>query len=67
MEILRRGDEIALREPRRNLGRTFAALAATRSDFMSRGRQDQPRQKRDAPDETQVKRFRGSGGETEIR
>ena len=67
VEILRRGGEIVLREPKRNLGRAFAALAAMPNDFMSQGRQDQPPQERDAPDEAQVKRFRVAGGETEIR
>jgi antitoxin VapB len=48
VEILRRGDEIVLREPKRNLSRAFTALAAMPRDFMSHGRQDQPPQKRDA-------------------
>lgn len=47
VEIFRRGDEIVLREPRRNLGRAFAALAAMPEDFMSEGRQDEAPQKRD--------------------
>jgi antitoxin VapB len=47
VEILRRGREIVLREPKRNLGRAFAALAGMPNDFMSGGRQDQPPQKRD--------------------
>jgi len=46
VEILRRGNEIVLREPKRNLGRAFAALAAMPNDFMSHGRQDRPPQKR---------------------
>jgi antitoxin VapB len=46
VEILRRGREIVLREPKRNLGRAFAALAAMPEDFMSGGRQDQVPQKR---------------------
>ena len=49
VEILRRGREIVLREPPRNLGRAFAALAGMPKDFMSGGRQDQAPQKRDAP------------------
>jgi len=48
VEIFRRGDEIVLREPKRNLGRAFAALAAMPEDFMSEGRQEQPPQQRDA-------------------
>jgi len=48
VEVLRRGDEIVLREPKRNLSRAFTALAAMPRDFMSHGRQDQPPQKRDA-------------------
>jgi antitoxin VapB len=48
VEILRRGREIVLREPRRNLGRAFAVLAGMPSDFMSGGRQDQTPQERDA-------------------
>ncbi len=46
VEILRRGDEIVLREPRRNLGRAFAALAAMPKDFLSHRRPAQPPQKR---------------------
>lgn len=48
VEILRRGHEIVLREPKRNLGQAFAALAAMPEDFMADGRQDQAPQKRDA-------------------
>jgi antitoxin VapB len=48
VEIFRRGDEIVLRKPKRNLGGAFAALAAMPNDFMSHGRRDQPPQKRDA-------------------
>ena len=48
VEIFRRGEEIVLRKPKRNLERAFAALAAMPNDFMSHGRQDQPPQKRDA-------------------
>jgi antitoxin VapB len=48
VEILRRGDEIVLREPKRSLGHAFAALAALPGDFLSEGRQDQVPQKRDA-------------------
>jgi antitoxin VapB len=48
VEILRRGDEIVLREPKRNLGQAFAALGAMPNDFMAEGRRDEPPQKRDA-------------------
>jgi antitoxin VapB len=48
VEIMRRGDEVVLREPKRNLGQAFAALAAMPEDFMAEGRQDQPPQKRAA-------------------
>ncbi len=47
VEILRRGREIVLREPKRNLSRAFAALAGMPKDFMSGGRQDQAPQERD--------------------
>ena len=48
VEIFRRGDEVVLREPRRNLGRAFDILATMPEDYMSEGRQDQVPQKRDA-------------------
>ncbi|HLQ51296.1 MAG TPA: type II toxin-antitoxin system VapB family antitoxin [Terriglobales bacterium] len=47
VEIFRRGEEIVLKEPRRNLSHAFAALAAMPEDFMAEGRQDEPPQKRD--------------------
>jgi antitoxin VapB len=47
VEILRRGREIVLREPKRNLGQAFAALGAMPEDFMADGRQDSAPQKRD--------------------
>ena len=47
VEILRRGREVVLREPKRNLGGAFEALADMPKDFMSGGRQDQPPQERD--------------------
>jgi antitoxin VapB len=47
VEILRRGHEIVLREPKRNLGQAFAALGSMPEDFMAEGRQDQAPQKRD--------------------
>ena len=48
VEILRRGAEIVLREPKRNLGQVFAVLGAMPEDFMAEGRQDEIPQKRDA-------------------
>jgi antitoxin VapB len=48
VEILRRGNEIVLKEPRRNLIQAFAALGAMPEDFMAEGRQDQIPQKREA-------------------
>jgi antitoxin VapB len=48
VEIFRRGDEIVLREPRRNLGSAFDALAGMPNDFMAEGRHDQPPQEREA-------------------
>jgi antitoxin VapB len=48
VEIIRRGHEIVLREPKRNLGRAFEALAGMPKDFMSGGRQDRAPQERDA-------------------
>ena len=47
VEILRRGDEIVLRKPKRNLARAFDALAALPDDFMADGRQDEPPQERE--------------------
>lgn len=44
VEILRRGDEVVLREPKGNLSRAFAALAAMPDDFLVEGRKDQPPQ-----------------------
>ena len=46
VEILRRGNETILREPKRNLGRAFDALAGMPDDFMAEGRKDRPPQKR---------------------
>jgi antitoxin VapB len=48
VEILRRGDEIILREPLRNLLAAFEALASMPDDFMAEVRDDQPPQKREA-------------------
>jgi antitoxin VapB len=47
VEILRRGDEIVLREPKRSLAHAFDALAAMPEDFMAEGRKDEPPQKRE--------------------
>ena len=47
VEILRRGQEIVLREPKRNLGQAFAALGALPEDFMADGRRDVAPQERD--------------------
>jgi antitoxin VapB len=38
VEILRRGDEIVLRKPRRNLVRAFELLAGLSDDFFEGGR-----------------------------
>lgn len=47
VEILRRGDEIVLREKPRNLGRAFDILAALPDDFMTEGReQDFPQERK---------------------
>ena len=48
VEILRRGDEIVLREPKRNLGQAFVMLGTMPEDFMAEGRRDDAAQKRDA-------------------
>ena len=47
VEILRRGQEIVLREPKRNLSQAFAALGALPEDFMADGRRDLALQERD--------------------
>jgi antitoxin VapB len=47
VEILRRGQEIVLREPKRNLGQAFAALGALPEDFLADGRRDLAPQERD--------------------
>ena len=47
VEILRRGQEIVLREPKRNLSQAFAALGALPEDFMADGRRDLAPQERD--------------------
>jgi antitoxin VapB len=46
VEIVRRGQEIVLREPKRNLSQAFAALVGMPEDFMAGGRKDRVPQKR---------------------
>lgn len=47
VEIERRGDEVVLRRPRRNLRSAFDALAAMPDDFFAGGRDDAPAQPRE--------------------
>jgi antitoxin VapB len=47
VEILRRGDEIILRKPRRNLSAAFDLLASMPDDFFADGRDDPPPQDRE--------------------
>ncbi len=47
VEILRRGQEVVLREPHRNLAAAFEALSTMPEDFMADGREDQLPQDRD--------------------
>ena len=47
VEISRRGGEIVLRKPKRNLAQAFALLGAMPDDFMVEGRRDETPQKRD--------------------
>lgn len=47
VEIERRGDEIILRRPVRNLRGAFDALAALPDDFFAEGRRDLPPQSRE--------------------
>ena len=46
VEIIRRGDEVVLRELGRGLERAFDLLASMPDDFMPDGRADLPLQKR---------------------
>jgi len=46
LEISRRENEIVLREPKRNLGKTFEALGVMPEDFMFGSREDRLPQKR---------------------
>ena len=47
VEISRRGHEIVLKKPKRNLGDAFAALGAMPDDFMTDGPEDSVPQKRE--------------------
>lgn len=46
LEIFRRGDEIVLREPVRNLAQAIERLPSLPDDFFPEGREDPPPQKR---------------------
>ncbi len=46
VEILRRGNELVLRKPPRNLARAFDLLAGLSSDFLAQGRKQPKPQKR---------------------
>ncbi len=46
LEILRRGNELVLREPVAGLGRAFDLLAGLPDDFYAEDRQDPPPQSR---------------------
>jgi antitoxin VapB len=46
VEILRRGDEIVLREKGKGLARAFEILANLPDDFLPEGRQDAPPRER---------------------
>jgi len=48
VEILRRGDEIILKEPKRSLSWAFENLASMPLDFMADRRNDRPPQERKA-------------------
>ena len=47
VEIFRRGDEVILREPKRNLAHVFDLLAGMPDDFFAVGRNDTPPQERE--------------------
>jgi antitoxin VapB len=47
VEIFRRGEEVVLRKPKRNLRRALAILQGLPDDFMAEGRQDSPPQQRE--------------------
>jgi antitoxin VapB len=45
--IIRRGDEIVLREPGKGLGRAYEVLTELPDDFLAEGRQETPPQQRE--------------------
>ena len=47
VEILRRGEEVILREPKRSLADAFDALASMPEDFMAEGREDKTPEERE--------------------
>ncbi|MEY8689585.1 MAG: antitoxin [Leptothrix sp. (in: b-proteobacteria)] len=47
VEILRQGDDVVLRVPRRSAAAIFDALASLPDDFMADGRDDTPPQSRE--------------------
>jgi antitoxin VapB len=47
VEIFRRGEEVVLRKPKRNLRRALTSLQSLPDDFMADGRQDSPPQDRE--------------------
>lgn len=47
VEIVRRGNEVVLREPQPDLAEAFDALASMPDDFMAEGRLDSPPEDRD--------------------
>ena len=49
VEIFRRGDEVVLREKRRDMTRAFEILTELPDDFMADGRNDAPPQSRSDP------------------
>ncbi len=48
VEILRRGDEIVLREPKLSLRKALESLTSLPPDFMADGRGDSPPQERES-------------------
>lgn len=48
VEIFRRGEEVVLRKPKRNLRRALDILRALPDDFMAEGRADSPPQERES-------------------
>ena len=47
LQIIRRGDEIVLREPGKGLGRENEVLTELPDDFLAEGRQETPPQQRE--------------------